>query len=216
MKVLIIGANGQIGRHLVKMLALSTEHEVRAMIRKESQKASLEELGAEDVVIGDLEKDFSHALKDVDAVIFAAGSGGHTGKEQTEIIDRNGAIQSVKEAEKAGVSRFIMISSIMADQAEDAPESARHYFRAKGAADEALQNSSLNYTILRPGPLSNNPAEGKITAAARLESYEGEIPREDVAAVAANALVLENTYYQTFEIIGGSTPLGEALKKVQS
>lgn len=214
MKVLVIGANGQIGRHLVKMLSLSTEHSVRAMVRKEEQKKDMKELGAEDIIIGDLEKDFSHVFENIDAVIFAAGSGGHTGREQTEIIDRDGAIQSVKEAEKAGVNRFIMISSIMADQADEAPEGIQHYLNAKGAADEALQNSSINYTVLRPGPLSNDPAHGTITAAARLESYDGSIPREDVAAAASNSLVLENTYNKTFEIISGDTPLGEALKKV--
>ncbi|SDO27230.1 SDR family oxidoreductase [Alkalicoccus daliensis] len=214
MKVLVVGANGKIGSHLVRMLSLSTKHEVRAMIRKEEQKANMRELGAEDIVIGDLEKDFSHAFHGMDAVVFTAGSGGHTGKEQTEVIDRNGAIQTVEEAEKAGLDRFIMISSMMADEAETASEDIQHYLKAKLAADEKLQQSSLKYTILRPGPLSNDAARGTITVKEKLDSYDGSIPREDVAAVASNCLTLENTYNKTFELIGGDVPIGEALKTI--
>jgi uncharacterized protein YbjT (DUF2867 family) len=214
MNVLVIGANGQIGNHLVKMLGLSSEHHVHAMIRKEEQKARMKELGADEVVLGDLEQDFSHAFKGIDAVIFTAGSGGHTGKEQTEAIDKKGALQAVKEAENAGVKRFIMISTIMADEAESAPENIQHYLRAKKAADDALKSTSLSYTILRPGPLSNDSASGTIKTAHKLDSYDGSISREDVAAVAVNSLVLEETFNKTFEIIGGTTPIGEAVKNI--
>lgn len=214
MKVLVIGANGQIGSHLVRMLGLSTNHEVRAMVRKEDQKAKMKELGADDIVIGDLEQDFSHAYHGMDAVVFTAGSGGHTSKEQTEVIDRHGAIKSVEEAEKAGIERFIMISSMKADEAETGPESMQHYLKAKLAADEKLQQSSLNYTVIRPGPLSNDAARGTITLKHKLNSYDGSISREDVAAVTSNALTLEQTFNKTFEIIDGDVPIGEALKAI--
>ncbi|CAM3977465.1 SDR family oxidoreductase [Alkalicoccus chagannorensis] len=212
MKVLVIGANGQIGSHMVTMLGLSRDHQVRAMVRKEEQKDKMNDLHAEEVVLGDLEQDFSHALEGVDAVIFTAGSGGHTGKEQTEIIDRNAAIRAVEQAEKAGVQRFIMISTMMADKPNEAPEKAQHYFQAKHDADEALINSSLNYTIFRPGPLSNDEAQGTVTIQKKMDSFDGSIAREDVANAAVNALVLEETYHQILEIHHGSTPVGEALK----
>ncbi|PYZ94007.1 NAD-dependent dehydratase [Salipaludibacillus keqinensis] len=212
MKVLIIGANGQIGKHTVRMLGLSTEHEVRAMIRTEEQRSTMEELGADEIVIGNLEEDFSHAFSDVDAVIFTAGSGAHTGKDKTESIDKDGAIKSVQEAEKANVSRFVLISSIRADKPESGPEQIQHYLRAKGAADEALQNSSLTYTVLRPGSLSNDPGKGTITAKISLDDLNSNIPREDVANVAVNALTIEETFNSTIELLTGDTAIGEALK----
>ncbi|PRO64720.1 SDR family oxidoreductase [Alkalicoccus urumqiensis] len=214
MNVLVIGANGQIGSHTVRMLGLSTEHTGTAMIRKEEQRSRMQELGADEIVIGDLEKDFSHAFEHADAVIFTAGSGGHTGPEQTEVIDRKGAQKAVEEAEKAGVSRFIMISTIMADQPEEAPESIQHYLKAKGAADETLQSSGMKWTVIRPGPLSNDDARGTVTLKKQLGTFDGSIPREDVAALAVNALVLEETFNQTFEVLSGDTPLGEALKSI--
>lgn len=212
MKVLVIGANGQIGRHMVKMLGLSRDHEVRAMIRDEQQRTTMEELGADEIVIGNLEENFSHTFVDTDAVIFTAGSGGNSGKEKTNLVDKIGAIKSVEEAEKAEVSRFVMISSIGADRPEDGPESMRHYFEAKGAADETLRNSSLNYTILRPGRLSDDPGIGTITAKISLDNLNSQIPREDVANAAVNALTIEETYHHTIEILTGDIAIGEALK----
>ncbi|PYZ99044.1 NAD-dependent dehydratase [Alteribacter lacisalsi] len=215
MRVLVIGANGQIGRHMVKMLGLSTEHEVKAMIRSEEQRSTMEDLGAHEIVIGDLEKDFSHAYEGVDAVIFTAGSGGHTSQEQTEVIDRSAAIKSVEEAEKHGVARFIMISAIGAGHPEETPEGIRHYMKAKGAADDALLNSRLNYTILRPGSLSNDAGKGTITAAKELSDRSGEIPREDVASAAVNSLTIEETNHQVFELLSGDTSIGTALKNIK-
>ncbi|WP_280768765.1 SDR family oxidoreductase [Salipaludibacillus daqingensis] len=212
MKVLIIGANGQIGKNMVKMIGLSSDHEARAMVRNEKQRETMEDLGADEVVIGNLEEDFSHAFNNTDAVIFTAGSGGHTGKDKTELVDKIGAIKSIEEAEKAGVSRFIMISTIRADKPEEGPESMKHYFEAKGAADETLQNSSLNYTILRPGSLSNDPGIGTITAKLSLDKLDAQIPREDVANAAVNSLTIEETYHSTIELLTGDTAIGEALK----
>lgn len=212
MKVLIIGANGQIGKHIVKMLGLSSEHTAKAMIRKEEQRVTMNELGADEIVIGDLEKDFSHAYDGVDSVIFAAGSGGSTGKDKTESVDLKGAVTSIEEAGKFGVQRFVLISSIRADRPEDGPKQMQHYLKAKGTADEALQHSALNYTILRPGGLSNDPATGTITAKLSLDDISSTISREDVASAAVNSLTIEETFYSTIEILSGDTSIGEALK----
>ncbi len=212
MNVLIVGAHGQIGQHIVSLLDKS-EHHAKAMIRDESQAPELEKLGAE-TVVADLEQDFSHALKGCDAVIFTAGSGGHTGPEKTEAVDRQGAMKMVEVAEKQNMDRFILVSSMNADTPDNGPEQMKHYFKAKGDADHKLQSSHLNYTILRPGRLLNEPATGTVTAAEHIDDRSNGIPRADVAQVAVSSLDLENTYHRTFEILSGDVPIDEALKKV--
>lgn len=214
MNILIVGANGQIGRHLIEKLA-ETEHKSVAMVRKEEQVNELRDLGADEVVIGDLEKDFSHAFEGVDSVIFTAGSGGHTGADKTILIDLWGAIKTIDQAKKHNISRFLLVSSMNADTPDTGIESMKHYFVAKKLADDHLRSSGLDYTIVRPGGLLNEPATGKILLEEKIQDYGSrEITREDVAAVLAEAVDLENTYKKTFEILNGETPIKEALKQV--
>ncbi|AGX04485.1 MULTISPECIES: SDR family oxidoreductase [Bacillus] len=214
MKILIVGANGQIGRHLIEKLA-ETEHKSVAMVRKEEQESELRELGADEVVIGDLEKDFSHAFEGVDSVIFTAGSGGHTGADKTILIDLWGAIKTIDQAKEHNISRFLLVSSMNADTPDTGIESMKHYFVAKKLADDHLRSSGLDYTIVRPGGLLNEPATGKILLEEKIKEFSSrEITREDVAAVLAEAVDLENTYKKTFEILNGETPIKEALKQV--
>lgn len=214
MKILIVGANGQIGRHLIEKLA-ETEHKSVAMVRKEEQESELRELGADEVVIGDLEKDFSHAFEGVDSVIFTAGSGGHTGADKTTLIDLWGAIKTIDQAKEHNISRFLLVSSMNADTPDTGIESMKHYFVAKKLADDHLRSSGLDYTIVRPGGLLNEPATGKILLEEKIKEFSSrEITREDVAAVLAEAVDLENTYKKTFEILNGETPIKEALKQV--
>ena len=111
MNVLVIGANGKIGQKIVGLLGKS-DHEVTAMVRKDEQVPKLEDLGAK-TVKGDLEKDISHAVKGADAVIFTAGSGGKTGADKTILIDQEGAIKAMDEAESKGVKRFIIVSAMI-------------------------------------------------------------------------------------------------------
>jgi uncharacterized protein YbjT (DUF2867 family) len=214
MNILIVGANGQIGRHLIEKLA-ETEHKSVAMVRKEEQVNELRDLGADEVVIGDLEKDFSHAFEGVDSVIFTAGSGGHTGADKTILIDLWGAIKTIDQAKKHNISRFLLVSSMNADTPDTGIESMKHYFVAKKLADDHLRSSGLDYTIVRPGGLLNEPATGKILLDEKIQEYGSrEITREDVAAVLAEAVDLENTFNKTFEILNGETPIKEALKQV--
>lgn len=114
MKVLVIGANGQIGRHLVTQLHNSEEHTVKAMVRKEEQAEDLKQAGIE-AILGDPEgsvEELAKVVEGCEAVIFTAGSGAHTGPDKTIIIDLDGAIKSVEAAEQVGVKRFIMISDL--------------------------------------------------------------------------------------------------------
>lgn len=209
MRVLIAGANGKIGQHLVRKMAQS-QHIARAMIRDATQAPALEQLGATETVVANLEEDCSHALQGCDAVVFTAGSGPHTGPDKTIDIDQNGAIGLIDAASAAGVQHFIMVSSMRVDTPEKAPEKIHHYLRAKLAADEHLRASGLGYTIVRPGPLTNDPGTGMVEINQRL-NRTGSIPREDVAAVLLQALDADNTLNQTFDLLSGDDSIAEAL-----
>jgi uncharacterized protein YbjT (DUF2867 family) len=212
MKVLVIGANGQIGKQVVSLLAKNTEHEVRAMVRSSEQVGPLKELGAHETIVADLEKDVSVAVKGCDAVVFSAGSGGHTGADKTILVDFEGALKTIEAAEHEKVKRFLLVSAFNADNPENGREALLHYNVIKKRVDERLMNSSLNYTIIRPGRLKNEPGTGKVVAGTNLEY--SDIPREDVAKTLVAALDLENLYYKTFKVLRGETPIEEELKKI--
>lgn len=212
MRVLIAGANGKIGQHLIRLMA-DSPHTARAMVRDPEQAEALEQLGAAETVVGDLEQDCTHALKDCDAVVFTAGSGPHTGPEKTIDVDQNGAIRLIDAAQAAGVRRFLMVSSMRADRPENAPEKLHHYLRAKHKADEHLRASGLDFTLVRPGPLTNDPGSGKVELAARLDRT-GSIPREDVAAVLLATLDADNTIHQSFDLLSGDYDIAGALARL--
>lgn len=214
MEVLVIGANGQIGSRLVHQLKESTHNPV-AMVRKKEQIAPFKEKGI-DTVLADLEEDFSHAFKDIDAVIFTAGSGGHTPKSQTKVIDRDGAIKAIDEAEKAGAERFIMVSALKANRNPDTwSEPMEHYYDAKSKADERLRNSELNYTVLMPGRLTNKEGIGKVELKERIESIDSKtITRDDVATVIVELLGAEQSYQKSLELLQGNTSIKEAISNL--
>ena len=204
MKVLVAGAHGQVGQHVVALLSRS-EHEVRALVRDQTQVSKLEKLGAE-AVVADLKGDVSHAVKGCDAIIFAAGSGG----KDVEGVDRDGAIKLMRVAQTKGVRRYVMLSSMGADTPERGPDELRDYLKAKKEADVKLRASELTYTIIRPGQLTNEAATGHIRAAKHFDE-PGKITREDVAKTLVMALEHPNTHGKTFEILNGDDPIGEAL-----
>lgn len=209
MRVLVVGANGATGRLIVQQLKEHSAHEPVAMVRDPQQQDQFEQMGVA-TLVADLEKrtDFPRMVADVDAAIFAAGSGSKTGKDKTILVDEIGAIRLVDAAEAASLQRFIMLSSINADPWSEG-EKISHYQRAKGVADLHLAHSELAHTIVRPGRLTNEPATGKIAAAPQLE--RAEIPRADVAAVIVECLDMDNTISKNFAIVSGDTPIPEAL-----
>jgi uncharacterized protein YbjT (DUF2867 family) len=208
MKVLVAGANGQIGRHLIRMLA-EGGHEVRAMIRDEDQAPGLRELGG-DPVVADLEGEVAHTVEGCDAVIFSAGGGPGSGAEKKETIDRGGAVKLAEAAREHGARRYVMVSAMGAADPEAGSEAMQPYLFAKAKADQALQESGLDYTIVRPGSLTNEAGTGTVEAAPSL-GRRGEIPREDVARTLVVTLEKENTFGKTFEVLSGDTPIEEAL-----
>ncbi|WP_050182966.1 SDR family oxidoreductase [Domibacillus robiginosus] len=213
MHVLVIGAAGTTGRLVVQSLAENIQHHVKAMVRKTDQMAEMEQLGARPV-LADLEQDFSYAMNDVNAVIFAAGSGSSTGPEKTTSVDRNGAIKAIDLAVSHGINRFVMLSSMGADRPDAGPELMQHYLQAKHDADAHLMKSGLTYTIIRPGALTNEAGSGKIDAAPQLADRTKSIARADVAGVLVQSLLAHETESRIFEIIEGDVPIAEALKKI--
>lgn len=214
MKVLVVGANGQIGQLLIRLLRESNEHTPKAMVRKQEQAEEFRNAGVE-AVVADLEgsvEEIAAAAAGCDAIIFTAGSGGKTGPDKTLLIDLDGAVKTVEAAEQAGIQRFVMVSAIQAHNRENWSEAIRPYFVAKHYADRMLEQSSLNYTIIRPGGLVNEPGSGKITAAANLQ--RATIPREDVASTILAALTEEKTFRRSFDLVAGESPIAEALKNV--
>lgn len=214
MKVLVAGANGQTARQLVRML-VEDGHEVRGLIRKEEQVQNVESDGAEPALV-DLEQDeidgrIGEAVEGCDAIVFAAGAGPGSGNERKETMDRDGAVKLIEAAQKHGVQRYLMLSTMGADDPESRDEKMQPYMRAKGEADERLRNSYLDYTIIRPGRLTDDAGADSIDAAESLNRY-GEIPREDVARTFAVALEAENTYGKTFEILSGGNSIKEAVE----
>jgi uncharacterized protein YbjT (DUF2867 family) len=109
-----------------------------------------------------------------------------------------------------GARRFLMVSSIGADDPSAAPEQMRPYIEAKAEADRRLAESELDWTIVRPGRLTNAPGTGRVTVTADM-SVRGEVPREDVARVLATTLGEPGTIGKTFVVVGGETPVDEAL-----
>lgn len=215
MKVIVIGANGQVGKHIVRLLEADSNYSVTAMVRKEEQKKAYEENGVK-AVLGNLEDGVDELTKVIeghDAVIFTAGSGSKTGPDKTLLVDLDGAVKSMEAAEKAGANRFIMVSAIQAHNRESWKNSPiRPYFTAKHYADRELMRSNLNYTIVRPGGLTNDPGTGMVEAKENLE--RSTIPREDVARTVVAALKEENTYRRSFDLISGNTPVEAALKNL--
>lgn len=208
-KVLVAGANGHTGTYIVQMLKENGYYPV-AMVRDHAQIPKFESAGIA-TILADLEDEVSleEAVKGVDAIIFAAGSGSKTGPEKTIDVDQNGAIRLINVAQNVGVNRFIMLSSMGADPNSES-ERIQHYMRAKGMADEYLQKSKLSYTIVRPGRLTHEKGTGKIQLAAKLQQ-SGTITREDVARVITTSLDKTNTIGKTFDILNGETPIAQAI-----
>ncbi|MBN8210167.1 SDR family oxidoreductase [Bacillus sp. NTK071] len=216
MKVLIVGANGQVGKHLVSFIQDHKDLEAKVMIRKEEQASYFNDLGADTVVV-DLEEDvnaIAKAAEGVDAIVFTAGSGPNTGADKTILVDLDGAVKTMKAAEEAGVKRFIMVSSFdtTREAIQSAPSSFAPYVAAKHYADEWLKTTDLDYTIIHPGALTNDEGIGKVNAASKVE--RNEIPREDVASVIVATLENNATIGKEFQVVTGTKSIKDEINSI--
>lgn len=210
MDITVVGAHGDVAMLLHPILK-ERNHSIRGIIRKEEQSDDLREVGVEPVVC-DIEKtdDISDAVGKVDAVVFAAGAGPGSGAERKWTVDRDGAIKLIEAAQKNGISRYVLISAMGLDKPRG-NEVFRAYQLAKAEADEALRNSGLDYTIIKPGRLTDDPGTGKVALARELP--KGEIPRVDVAAVLAKILETPETAGHQFDLTSGELSISEAVRQ---
>lgn len=214
MKTLIIGANGKIGRLLVEK-CVANNIDVRAMVRSNDQIKQFEELGAE-AVVGDLEGSMDTAFSGCDRVVFSAGSGAATSPHKTLLVDLWGSIRAIEQAEQHGVSQFIMVSSLKSDDPSRGPEKIRHYLVARNRADDRLIRSSLDYTLLRPGRLLDEPAQGTFSNQvdwADSTNRTSVISREDVADAIVSLLHDPLPSGQVIDMVTGGQPWPEFLKQ---
>jgi uncharacterized protein YbjT (DUF2867 family) len=206
MDVVVAGGHGQVGIRLLRLLA-DGGHRARGLIRNPDHADDLTAVGAEPVVC-DMEAldDLSECCAGADAVVFAAGAGPGSGPERKRSVDYGAAVKLME----AGVSRYVMVSAIGAGRPDDWSEEMRPYYEAKAGADERLMESGLDYTIVRPGGLTDDPGTGRVRVGTNLDY--GNIPRDDVAAVLLAVLETPGTVGKTFELVSGDTPVDEALR----
>ncbi|SFP08092.1 SDR family oxidoreductase [Qipengyuania nanhaisediminis] len=183
MKILIAGSTGNTGLRLTRQL-MEAGHEPIAMHRASSDTSELPEGVA--TREADLTQLDGNVCSDVDAVVFAAGSGGDTSEEMTEKVDRDGAIKLIDQAKAANVSRFVMLSSVGADN-PDPDSELYHYLKAKNAADEHLEASGLDYSIVRPVALTDDDGDRDVKLSDDVDP-KGKAARGDVAAVLLRAI----------------------------
>ncbi|MGA5063152.1 NAD(P)H-binding protein [Streptomyces exfoliatus] len=215
MRIVIAGGHGQIALRLERLLSAGG-HEVAGIIRRPEHADDLRHAGAEPVVL-DLEtasvEMVAAVLQGADAAVFAAGAGPGSGAERKDAVDRAAAVLFADAAERARVRRYVVVSSMGADASHQGGDVFDAYLRAKGAADDDVRSrTALDWTILRPGILTDDAGKGLV----RLEAHTGRGPisRDDVAATLVELLDTPATAGLTLELIAGSTPLSVAVKDV--
>jgi len=211
--VAVVGGHGQVARLLHRPL-IEAGHSPVALVRSEAHRGELEELGAE-VRLLDIERQdadaFAAAFAGCDVVVFAAGGGPDGNIERKRTVDLEGSLKSIDGARRAGIGRFVQISAIGVDRpvpADTAPV-WRAYVEAKRDADAALRASGLDWTIIRPGRLTDDPATGRVALGEDVE--RGDVTRADVAAVVAAVLEEPGSVGRQWNLVGGETPVVDAV-----
>ncbi|MFC8045532.1 NAD(P)H-binding protein [Nocardia sp. NPDC057353] len=213
MRVVLVGGHGKIALLLAGLLSERGDEPV-ALIRNPEHEADVAAAGARAVLL-DVEHSsvdqLAAVLEGADAVVFAAGAGAGSGAARKYTVDRDGSVLAATAAEAAGVRRFLQISSMGAG--EPAPDGTdevwRAYLDAKTQAEEDLRGRDLDWTVLRPGRLTDDPATGAVTLGARVG--RSDIPRADVAAVLVALLDAPETAGATLEVVAGETPVVAAI-----
>jgi uncharacterized protein YbjT (DUF2867 family) len=212
MLVAIAGGHGQIALRLARILA-DRGDTARALIRNPDHADDVRAVGGEPVVC-DLEHapeaDVAEAIGGADAVVFAAGAGPGSGSERKWTMDYGGAVKLIAAAKQAGISRYVIVSSMGADANAPGDDTFGIYLQAKGKADDDVRASGLDFTVVKPGGLTNDPGTGRVTLANTVD--RGQVPRDDVAAVLAAVLSEPSTIGKTAELVGGDVPVEEAVK----
>jgi uncharacterized protein YbjT (DUF2867 family) len=217
--VVIAGGHGKIGLRLAAVLA-GRGHVVTGMVRNPDHRADVETAGATAAVV-DLESagidEVAAHLDGADAVVFTAGAGPNSGVARKDTVDRAAAVLLADAARQAGVRRYLLVSStgVDAPPAPGTDEVWAAYLVAKKAAEDAIQGTDLDWTILRPGRLTDDPGNGKVLLAAP-PVERGDVTRDDTAAVLAALLEAPGTAGRVLELREGDTDLLEAVTRVSA
>jgi|SRR5215470_14852379 len=217
MRVVIAGGHGKIALLLEHLLAERGDQAI-GLIRNPAHIADVQKAGAE-AVICDLEAastdDVAVLVSGADAVVFAAGAGAGSGAPRKDSVDRGASALTAAAAERAGVRRFVQVSTMGAGRPPQpgSDEVWAAYITAKTAAEADLRSRDLDWTILRPGRLTDAPPTGRIRLAPP-PVPRGAVPRADVAAVIAALLDNPGTRQQTLELVGGDSPIAAAVHSI--
>lgn len=215
-RIAVVGGNGQIAR-LLHPLLVERGHTPIALVRKEAYRADLEAAGAE-VRLLDIEQDdesgFAAAFEGAHAVVFAAGGGADGNIERKRTVDLEGSLKSIAGARAAGISRFVQVSAIGVDEPlpEDTAPVWKAYVEAKRDADAALRDSGLDWTILRPGRLTDDEPTGLVELGE--DVARAEVPRADVAAVLAEVVDSGAGIGAQVALVSGDTPVADAVARL--
>ena len=212
--VAIAGGHGKIAMLLGQLLAERGDT-VRGLIRNPDQGGDLGAVGIEPVLCDlEVDGDVAAAVRGADAVVFAAGAGPGSGAARKTTMDLEGAVKLIDAAKAVGISRYLMVSAMGAAdppaEGDGGDDVFSAYLRAKAGADEALRASGLDYTIVRPGGLTDDPGTGLVSIATRLD--RGMVPRADVAAVLLACLAEPRAIGRSFDLTSGNTPIANALQ----
>jgi uncharacterized protein YbjT (DUF2867 family) len=214
MDVAIAGGHGKVARRLAQLLTERGDR-VRGLIRKPEHSDDLRADGSEPVVC-DLEiagvEEVVAAIVDADAVVFAAGAGPGSGAERKLTLDRDGAIKLLEAARVAGVERYVMISSIGAENPPDDDDVFSVYLRTKAEADRALTASDREWTIVRPVYLTDDPGTDRVRVG--VGRLDGRVSRDDVAAILAAVLHEPRSAHLILYLSAGDDPIEDALAAV--
>lgn len=215
MQVVVAGGHGKIALRLTRLLSMHGDL-VRSLIRNPEHASDVRKAGGEPVLC-DLEaastEEVATSIGRANAVVFAAGAGPGSGARRKETVDYGAAVKLIGAAKANRIPRYVMISTVRADANATGDEVFDAYLRAKGRADEELQASGLDYTVVRPSGLSDAPGSGRVEVAASSDETTSReaISRDDVAAVIEAVLRDRTTAGRTFEVTGGDTPVEQAL-----
>ena len=212
--VAIAGGHGKIALRLTERLSGRGER-VISLIRNPDHADDIRARGGEPVVC-DLEhadvSEIAAAISGSSAVVFAAGAGPGSGAERKMTMDRDGAIKLLTAAEQAGAARYLIVSSVGAEAPPDDDDVFSVYLRAKAEADAAVQASDRDWTIVRPGPLTDDPGRG--TVRIDLEPFRGPISRDDVAALLDVLLTDGRASRRILYVSAGDASIEQALDRL--
>lgn len=209
MNVVIVGGHGKIAMRLAKLLVARGDSP-RGIIRHTDQEKDLEEIGVEPILLDIENIEIDDAVAGADAVVFAAGAGPGSGPARKRTVDYAGAVNLADAAQTHEVRRYLMVSSIGANHPERWSDEMKPYYEAKSEADKYVEQSGLDYTIVRPGRLTDDPGTGKVDLGDGPGGV-GSVARDDVALVLAELLGADNAIGKGFDLLNGDTPVAEAI-----